>query len=160
MENKPSRLIYPITITRCNEKSAVVIGGGAVAERKINHLLEAHFSVRVISPGVTPAIRGWRDEGRLTWDQCPYVPGGLSGAFLVFAATDDRNVNAQVADEALSCNILCNVADAPELCTFHVPAVYFGEDVVLAVSTYGNSPKLAKEVRDRLALTLTPSGKS
>lgn len=142
---------YPITLTNVDNKLAVVIGGGPVGQRKVQKLLEAGIEVRLVSPEITPRLQTWVDSCQLEWQPRPYHAGDLTGAYLVFAATNQRSVNAQIAHEAQELGILCNVADDPQGGTFHVPAVYRGEQVSIAISTAGHSPKRAKQLRDAIA---------
>ena len=113
--------------------------------------------MRLISPAVTPELRALADSGAITWHARAYQPGDLAGARLVFAATNQRAVNAQVADDAAALG-LCNVADDPRAGDFHLPAVYREPGVVVAVSTAGASPARAKRLRDQIADWLRPSG--
>ncbi|MDQ7029538.1 MAG: precorrin-3B C(17)-methyltransferase [Ardenticatenia bacterium] len=147
--------VYPVVLTDVVGARAVVVGGGRVAERKVRGLLTVGARVRVISPEATGAIRQWALEGRLDWEPRPYRVGDVLGARLVFAATDVRAVNAQVAREADELGVLCNVADAPHEGTFHLPAVHRGEGVVVAVSTAGADPARARDLRDHLAEVLS-----
>ncbi len=147
--------VYPVVLTRVAGAPVVVVGGGQVAERKVRGLLAVGARVRVVSPEATEAIRAWAAEGRLVWEPRPYRSGDLLGTRLAFAATNRREVNAQVAREAAELGVLCNVADAPEEGDFHLPAVWRGEGVVVAVSTAGADPARARAVRDRLAVVLS-----
>lgn len=147
--------VYPVVLTRVAGTPVVVIGGGKVAERKVRGLLEVGARVRVVSPEATETIRQWAAEGHLTWEARPYRMGDLLGARLAFAATNRREVNAHVAREAAELGVLCNVADAPEEGDFHLPAVYRGKDVVVAVSTAGADPARARDLRDRIAQLLS-----
>jgi cobalt-precorrin 5A hydrolase/precorrin-3B C17-methyltransferase len=145
---------YPITLTNLRGTLVVVVGGGAVGERKLRGLLAAGAAVRLISPVVTPALRALADSGEITWHARPYQPGDLAGARLVFAATDQRAVNAQVADTAAALGLLCNVADDPRAGDFHLPAVYREPGLLVAVSTEGASPTRAKQLRDQIGAWL------
>lgn len=145
---------YPVILTKVNGALAVVVGGGPVGERKVKGLLAVGASVCLVSPEATHQLQVWAAEGRIAWLQRLYQAGDLGGARLVFAATDQRAVNAQVASDAAALGLLCNVADAPVEGNFHLPAVYRDEGVVLAVSTGGESPTRAREVRDRIAAWL------
>jgi cobalt-precorrin 5A hydrolase/precorrin-3B C17-methyltransferase len=108
--------------------------------------------VTLISPDATPLLREWAEAGRIEWAQRAYQGGDLaSRTALVFAATSERATNAQVAQDAAALGLLCNVADAPEEGTFHLPAVYREAGLVVAVSTEGTSPTRARQMRDRLA---------
>jgi cobalt-precorrin 5A hydrolase/precorrin-3B C17-methyltransferase len=149
---------YPIVLTRIAHSLAVVIGGGKVGERKVNGLLAAGADVKVISPRATEQLRTWAEEGRIQWKARSYQPGDLDGAALAYAATNCREVNAQVAHNAHAKGILCNVVDVPDEGNFHVPAVYRGHNVVVTVSTYGADPARARDVRDRITAWLEEEG--
>ena len=135
-----------------------MIGGGPVGQRKVAKLLTVQAQVRLISPVVTEQLERWAEQGRIEWLARPYQHGDLASAKLVFAATNQRTVNAQVVQEATTRGLLCNVADNPAEGNFHVPAVYRGETVLLTVSTSGQSPGLARRTRDRVAEWLTEAG--
>lgn len=147
--------VYPIYLTNLANVLAIVIGGGPVGERKISGLLAADARVRLISPQVSPQLHTWAESGKIEWLARTYRTGDLAGAFLVFAATNIRTVNAQVAQEAATLGVLCNVTDAPPEGNFHVPAVHRQEGLVIAVGTSGESPARSKAVRDQLAAWLT-----
>ncbi len=151
---------YPITLTNLRGALVVVVGGGAVGERKLRGLLAVGAAVRLISPAATPALRALADSGAITWHARPYQPGDLDGARLVFAATDQRAVNAQVADDAAALALLCNVADDPLAGDFHLPAVYREPGLLVAVSTAGASPARAKRLRDQIAAWLADNGQA
>ncbi|MEM8535015.1 MAG: bifunctional precorrin-2 dehydrogenase/sirohydrochlorin ferrochelatase [Chloroflexota bacterium] len=148
---------YPITLTQ--HIVAIVVGGGRVAERKVHGLLAVEAAVRLISPVITPRLQQLVEEKCLTWEQRVYQLGDLEqdtpeGLCLVFAATNQREVNAQVALDAAHCGLLCNVVDHPAEGTFHVPAVYRNDELTIAVSTAGRNPSRAKQARDWIAAYL------
>lgn len=143
--------VYPITLTGINGAPVVVIGGGPVGERKVGGLLAAGLAVRLISPEATPQVQVWAEAGQICWERRPYQPGDVTGARLVFAATNQRAVNAQIAQEAANLGLLCNVADQPAEGNFYVPAVHRQPGLVVAVSTSGQSPTRARQVRDQIA---------
>jgi cobalt-precorrin 5A hydrolase/precorrin-3B C17-methyltransferase len=146
--------VYPIFLTHLADVQVVVVGGGRVAARKVAGLLAAQAQVTVVSPALTPELAALHAAGRIAWQPRPYAPGDLVSARLAFAATDDRAVNAAVAQEAAQRGLLCNVADAPDEGSFHVPAVYRQEELVVAVGSSGTAPGRARAVRDRLAAWL------
>jgi siroheme synthase-like protein len=148
---------YPITLTNLRGALAVVVGGGVVGQRKLRGLLAAGAAVRLISPAVTSELRALAASGAITWHARPYQPGDLGGARLVFAATDQRAVNAQVANDAAVLGLFCNVADDPRAGDFHLPAVYREPGLLVAVSTAGTSPARAKRLRDQIAAWLSAS---
>ncbi len=152
---QPVQPVYPIYLTHLAGAPVTVVGGGQVAGRKVAGLLAAQAAVTVISPALTPELARLAAAHELTWRARPYVPGDLAGARLVFAATNVRMVNALVARDAARLGILCNVADAPEEGTFHLPAVHRQAEVVVAVGTSGTAPGRAKTLRDRIATWLT-----
>jgi cobalt-precorrin 5A hydrolase/precorrin-3B C17-methyltransferase len=146
---------YPITLTNLRGAPVVVLGGGAVGERKLRGLLAVGAAVRLISPAATPGLRALAESGMITWHARAYQPGDLAGVRLVFAATNQRAVNAQIADAAAALGILCNVADDPQAGDFHLPAVHREPGVVVAVSTNGANPARAKRLRDQIAAWLS-----
>lgn len=142
--------LYPLTLNKMSHLRAVVVGGGPVGQRKVEGLLKSGAKVRLVSPVVTPVLQSLAEAEQVEWLQRPYQTGDLAEAQLVFAATNQRIVNHQVAQEASRLDILCNVADRPEEGNFHVPAVHRQSNLVIAVSTVMKAPKQAKQVRDKL----------
>ena len=141
---------YPVNLAIAGRK-CVVVGGGEVAARKVSTLLDCEAAVEVISPELTPGLGKLSAEGRLHWQARPYRRGDLAGAFLVIAATDDQEVQAEVFAEASEANQLVNVADVPSRCNFILPALVSRGDLLLAVSTAGKSPALARQISRELA---------
>lgn len=150
-ESPPYMAALRLTGVRC-----VVVGGGAVAERKIASLLECGAQVVVFSPMLTPQLRSLADAGRITWQARGYASGDIVGARLVCAATDDVVVNARVAAEAQTAGIWVNVADAPERGDFSVPATLRRGDLTVAISTTGGAPGYARRLRELLEATIGP----
>ena len=140
---------YPVFLD-LKGRLCVVIGGGEVAQRKLEALLESAAQVTVISPEVTPDIRHKADLGQVTWRARGYSSGDLKGAFLAIAATDDSGINRAVSDEATRQRVLLNVVDVPSLCVFIAPAIVRRGDVTIALSTNGTSPALARKLRESL----------
>ncbi len=124
----------------------MVVGGGEVANRKARKLLQARAKVVVISPNVKPELASMAAEVR----RRPYREGDLEGAFLAFAATDSREVNAAVAGEARERGITVNVADKPSEGDFALPSTLRRGQLQVAVSTGGASPTLAQRIRREL----------
>ena len=145
---------YPIVLTHLNERRCIVIGGGQVAERKLTALIEAGAHPLVISPQVTPEIERMRAEDSLSIISRVYQTGDLSGAWLVIAATDDRETNEAIAAECAQTGILLNVVDVPDLCSFTVPAVIRRGDLSVAISTEGQAPAFARYMRRTLEATV------
>lgn len=143
--------VYPIYLTGLDQLLTVVVGGGAIGERKIQALLAGSAHVRLISPQATPQLQAWAAAGQIDWQQRPYQHGDLAGAFLAFATTDQRSINTQVAAEARDLRILCNVADRAEEGNFHTPATHRQADIVIAVGSTGKNPRRVKQLRDWIA---------
>ncbi len=146
---------YPIHLN-IDGKTCLVVGGGAVAERKVGALREAGAHVRLVSPRLTPALQALADAGEIEAVLAPYTPSCLEGACLVFAVTDDRQVNAQVAADAEARSLPVNVADSPEESRFLVPSVVRRGEFCLSVSTGGNQPMLAARVCRELEARFGP----
>lgn len=146
---------YPVNLD-VRQRRCVIVGGGAVAARKAASLLECQARVVVVSPQLIDSLRLLAEEQRLSWLARGYVPGDLAGAFLVFAATDNRQVQQQVIAEARQHNILINVADAPEACSFQVPATIRQGELLLTVATGGASPALAAALKKELESAFGP----
>ena len=130
---------------------ALVVGGGAVAERKAGALLDAGASVRLVAPAITEGLRRTAAAcDRLELLEREWSAGDIGEAQLVVAATDAREVNAAVAAEARRAGRLVNVVDRPEEGTFVTAAVHRAGDVIVAV-TAGGVPKAAARIRDAIA---------
>jgi len=140
---------YPMLVDLAGRR-CLVVGGGPVAERKVRALLDAGAEVVVVSPTLTPDLRRLKRQGRVVHRPRPYRPGDLAGSLLVFGATDDPEVNGRLAEEAKAAGILANLADSRASSTFLVPAVITRGDLVIAISTGGDSPALAMKIREKL----------
>lgn len=140
---------YPILLD-LKGKTALVVGGGAVAERKVQSLLDFDARVSVVSREVSPTLKGLFENGSATWVGREFDESQLKGATLVIAATDDASVNRHVKSACGKFGIPVNIVDRPADCSFIVPAVVRRGDLVLAISTSGKSPALAAAVREEL----------
>ncbi len=140
---------YPILVD-LEGKKVVVVGGGAVAQRKIETLLEHGAEVQVISQALTPALTTYSDEGKIELLGPEFQENHLNGAFMVIAATNDSLLNHQVSQVARKKGLLINAVDQPPDCNFIVPSILRRGDLLIAVSTSGKSPALAKKVREEL----------
>jgi precorrin-2 dehydrogenase/sirohydrochlorin ferrochelatase len=140
---------YPLQVD-IEGRSCLVVGGGQVGTRKVERLLACRARIRVVSPEATPALERLVRQGRLDLQRREYRPGDTAAMFLVFAATDSREVNRRVAEEAAAAGILFNSVDDPERAGFIVPSVVHRKDLVITVSTTGKSPALARHLRKRL----------
>jgi precorrin-2 dehydrogenase/sirohydrochlorin ferrochelatase len=140
---------YPAFL-KLEGKKCVVIGGGKVAERKILSLLEANAIVFLISPDATPFLAKLAEEGKITWIKDTFKPHYLEGAWLVFACTNQREVQREVFQACEERKIFCNVVDQPDVSSFIVPSVVKRGALTLAISTSGASPAVSRRLRERL----------
>jgi precorrin-2 dehydrogenase/sirohydrochlorin ferrochelatase len=140
---------YPVLI-HLDGKKVVVVGGGPVAERKIEMLLEYGADVQVVSRDLTPRLRKYSEGGTIGFLGQEFNEDCLEEAFMVIAATDDPRLNHQVSKKAKEKGLLVNAVDQPSDCNFIVPSILRRGDFLIAVSTSGKSPALAKKVREAL----------
>src|SRR5438128_7175806 len=145
---------YPVLLDLAGRR-CVMIGGGPIAERRVDGLLTAGAYVTVISPRMTRPLAALAAEGRIDHEPRGYREGDLAGTDLVFVATDAGEVNAAVAREARERGLWINAADDPAHCTFILPALVRRGDLTVAVATGGTSPALARAVREELEAYLT-----
>ena len=138
--------LLPIFV-KLRDRLVVVLGGGAIAQGKIEGLFAAEARVRVVAPQVTPAIAQWISQGKVEWQAKTFAPSDLEGAFLVIAATSAPGVNEAVFTEADARGILCNAVDDIENCHFYYGSVVQRGDLQIAISTNGKSPALAQRLR-------------
>jgi uroporphyrin-III C-methyltransferase/precorrin-2 dehydrogenase/sirohydrochlorin ferrochelatase len=132
------------------ERRCLVVGGGEVAARKTDLLLQAGARVHAVAPRLGAAMQALVDAGRIVYRAGKFQDTDLDGAQLIIAASDDRAVNARVAELADSRGVPVNVVDDPALCRFIMPAIVDRSPVVAAISTGGSSPVLARLMRGRL----------
>ena len=128
----------------------LVVGGGQVGERKVETLLDCGASGPPGQPGADPRPGREGSAGARPPAGPEFPPEHLEGIFLVIGATDDPEVNRRISTEARSRNLLCNIVDKPRDCNFIVPSQVQRGDLVIAVSTGGRSPALAKKIRQDL----------
>ena len=140
--------VIPIMIELA-EKKVVVVGGGRIAKRKLNALLDSGAVLTVISPTVTPEINRWAEEGKIQWKQKNFDPTEAEEAFMMIIATDDPVVNT-AAREAAPPHCLINASTEAEAGNIHFPAHVKRGKLSIAVSTNGASPMLAKKIKQDL----------
>lgn len=131
-------------------RDCLVVGGGDVAVRKTALLRDAGAVVTVVAPQLSPALQSQVDSGEIAHVASTFEPGHVNRQMLIVAATDSREVNEQVATAAREANIPVNVVDTPDLCSFVVPSIVDRSPVVVAISTGGASPVLARLIRAKL----------
>ena len=149
VENSAKSYHFPVNLD-VRHRKCLVVGGGKVAERKVESLLHCGAKVCIVSPDLTDGLRNLADRGIISFVKRRYVTEDLEGCFLVISAVDDSETNSKIADDCLERNILVNVVDDPARCSFTVPSVLRRGPLCVAVSTQGKSPLLAKKIREQL----------
>jgi len=140
---------FPVFLN-LKDKLCIVIGGGKVAERKVENLLTAKAKIKLISPEVTLKLKKLAEEGKIEWEKRVYKKGDLNSAWLVIAATDNPEIQKEIFKEAEEKHIFCNIVDVPELCSFIVPSTIRRGLLTIAISTSGVSPAVARRLRETL----------
>ena len=138
--------MYPVMLDVA-DRSCLVVGGGGVALRKAQGLVEEGARVTVVAPEVVGPLAKMADEGRLHIEHRPYEAGEAATYALVFAATDDREVNIRVFSDADGTGVWVNVADDPELCSFHLPGRVRRGPLQLAIASAGEAPFVVRRLR-------------
>lgn len=151
----PPAFLYPVILDLTGQP-CLVVGGGAVAQRKVAGLLAAGARVTVVSPWLSDGLLASASEGRLNWTPRGYRAGDVAGFRLVMVATNDTALNLDVAREARERGIWVNCADDPAHCDFTLPSVLRRGSLTVSVSTGGESPAFARLVREELEGLLPP----
>ena len=146
---------YPIFLD-LRGRRCLVVGGGEVGQRKVEGLVEAGAKVTVISPDLTPSLCSLAKRKKIVHLSRRYRKGDLKGHFLAYAATSDASTQRLMASEARRGDLLINVVDRPALCRFIAPAIVRRGDLIIAISTSGASPALAKKLRQELEQIFGP----
>jgi siroheme synthase-like protein len=133
-------------------RRVLVVGGGHVAEEKVTGLLRADMagSLTLVAPKLLPSLQKLLAEGKIDFIQREYREGDMEGYDFAMVATDDGKVNAEIAAEGKRRRIWVNAADDPRNCDFILPAVVRQGQIVVAASTGGASPALARRLREEL----------
>jgi len=145
---------YPIFV-ELQDRRCVVVGGGREAQRKVEGLLAAGGKVNVISPTLTDDLQRMLADGTITWEQRDYREGDVEGYEVAMVATDNGAVNGAVSAEGKRRRVWVNAADDTKNCDFILPAVIRRGKIVVAASTSGTSPALARRLREELEAYLT-----
>jgi precorrin-2 dehydrogenase/sirohydrochlorin ferrochelatase len=132
------------------DRRCLAVGGGRVAEPRIEALLAAKANIFVVAPKVTAKVQKWAEEKKLEWDERPFELSDLDGVCLVVCATSSAATNRAVSEESQNRGVFCNVADEPELSDFYLPVVIQRGALQIALSTAGNSPALEQRLREEL----------
>ena len=146
---------YPVFLD-IRRMPCLVVGGGSVAERKVELLLECGAAVTVVSPRCTDRLRQLACQERLSLVERSYEHKDLRSAGLVIAATDSHATNAEIAQQARTRGLMVNAVDDPDLCTFLAPAIVRRGDLTVAISTGGRSPALARYAREQIEQLFPP----
>ncbi|MCC7118829.1 MAG: bifunctional precorrin-2 dehydrogenase/sirohydrochlorin ferrochelatase [Anaerolineales bacterium] len=146
---------YPVYIQLENQP-CIVIGGGKIAEGKVEGLLESGAIVEVISPALTPRLQELTARQKIKHQERDYRSGDLTGAFMVICATNIPAVNQQVWDEANENHQLVNVVDDTPRCNFIAPAILRNGDLTIAISTSGKAPALAVRLKEKIQKQIGP----
>lgn len=148
--------LYPI-FADLSGRLVVVAGGGSVAERKVRALADTGATLRVVAPSITPGLQALAHAGAVEWRHGRCAPASLDDAWLVVAATDNPDLNREIAAAARDRRLFVNVVDDAELSSFHVPAVVNRRPVQVAISSGGAAPGLAAWIREWLEAALDES---
>jgi precorrin-2 dehydrogenase/sirohydrochlorin ferrochelatase len=146
---------YPVFLN-LQGKRCLVVGGGEIAGRKVQGLLEAGAVVVVVSPTLTPSLRTLAEQGVIQYAARPFKDDDVVGCALVIGATNQAAVNDAVCEAARRRDIWVNIVDVPDACDFIAPAIVRRGALQIAISTGGNSPTLAKRIRAQLEQTYGP----
>ncbi len=147
--------LFPVFIN-LTDKPCLVLGGGQVAARKVQNLLDCGAVVKVISPEAVDVIKDCSEQGLIKWVRRELEINDLQDVFMVFVATSNPEANQQAVDWCRERNILVNAVDDPPNCDFYVPSVLRRNSLVLAISTEGKSPLYARKLREELESIITP----
>ncbi len=155
MDHNPS-FRYPV-ILDLNGKACLVVGGGAVAQRKVEGLLRAGARVTVVASRVNDSIKDLQQDGKIVLHQREFTPADLDGKILAFGALDDPEARRSLSAEARQRGIPVNLADDPQNCDFIIPSSLTRGDLLVTVSTGGKSPALSRKLRQVLEKKIGPS---
>jgi len=147
--------LFPLFV-KLEGRKCLVVGAGKIAESKVASLLDTGAAVHVVAPEATGRIKAWARTGALHWHRRKFRDTDLTGCFLVVAATSFRKLHERIFRSAKRRNIICNVADVPDLCDFYYPAVVHRGSLQVAISTAGKSPALAQRLRKELQAQFGP----
>lgn len=147
--------MYPVMLN-VRDRPCLVVGGGGVALRKVEGLLVEGAAVTVVAPWPTAGIELRAAEGRIVLERRAYRSGEAASYAVVFAATDEHDVNRQVFEDAQRAKLWVNVADDPDLCTFHLPARVQRGALGLAIASAGEAPFVVRRLRQVLERRLGP----
>jgi len=143
------KTLFPMFV-KLDSRKVLVVGAGNIAEQKISALLPTGANIHVVGREATHAIQKLAAAGSITLAKRPFRNSDLGGVFMAVVATSSSGLNLQIYRESQRRQILCNVVDVPDHCDFYYPAVVQRGDLQIAISTSGQSPSLAQQIRIRL----------
>jgi siroheme synthase-like protein len=141
-----SASLFPLFL-KLEGKRCLVVGAGLIGLEKVESLLRCGAFIRVVAPDAVARVQQLSAKGEIEWLARRYEPADATGFHLIIAATNDRQVNQAVFEEASRRSILCNTADDPPLCDFFFASIVHRGDLQIAISTAGQSPALAQRLR-------------
>jgi len=140
---------YPVFLD-IRDKICVIVGGGEVALRKAERLLDCGAKISVISPKLVPELAALKDKGLIYHIDAEYSGDLIDQAVLVIGATDDEKTNARISEDARGKGIPVNIVDDPQKCDFILPSIVQRGDLAITIGTGGKSPALARHLRKEL----------
>ena len=146
---------FPIFID-ISENDIVVIGGGVIATRRVKTLTEFCKHITVVAPEITPLLQELVQQEKITWRKEAYHKEVIWDADMVFAATNQPEVNQKIKKDCLRIKletgkrILFNAIDSKESCDFYFPAVAQTKEVVVGINSSGQNPKITKQIRKQI----------
>jgi precorrin-2 dehydrogenase/sirohydrochlorin ferrochelatase len=141
---------------KLHDRRLLVVGAGKVGESKIAGLLDTGAQIKVVALQATDTVREWAKSGLIRLEERAFAVNDLQGIFLVVAATSSPILNELIFSEAQRRSVLANIVDVPEQCDFFYPAVVKRGDLQIAISTSGQSPSLAQQLRQQLERQFGP----
>lgn len=142
-------MLYPIMLDMRGRR-CVVIGGGRIAYQKLETLVRTGAKITVIAPQINPEVLEFEKQGLLQIQRKEYESKDIADAFVVIGATNNRKINERISADGAKLKLLVNIVDTPDLCVFQVPASVKRDDLIIAISTAGKSPAVAKKIRKEL----------
>ena len=146
---------YPIGLSLAG-RPCLIVGGGAVAQRKVRALLRYGGQVTVISPTATATLRRWARAGMIRYRPRTFRASDVAAQWLVYGATNNPHTQRAIFSAAQRRRLLVNIVDEPALCSFIAPAQVKRGDLTIAISTGGRAPGLAKRVRQDVERAIGP----
>lgn len=156
MKKDSEHIYFPIMID-LTSLPCLVVGGGNVALRKVQSLLEFGGRVTVVSPRIGGELAALAAQGRISILRKPYSAECIKGNKIVFCATNNPGTNKAVSEDCARAGILLNAADNPALCNFIMPAILRRGPLTVSISTQGKAPFFTKAMKKKIARFLTPS---